>query len=307
MTPEAAGILDHIVILVPYSTLLDPPTWLTDAFTISPGGRHADGVTENRLVLFSDGVYLELIAFIPGKEAERKQHRWGNKREGTIIDWAITLRTEAELDTVRYRSKNHGAGFHFVQPFEGGRTRPDGVELKWVISTWSIAEPDDEDDPSGNHGTNPGEFMGGELPFWCIDRTPRDLRVPYKTAPEATNHPSGALGVAGLTVTIWDDSVSYMLKFTHDVAQGVEGRETQNNLTWEWVLRKPDEELGPSPAGVEKPLPWPKLSLTSSDDKELVKQRCVIDLRLLSKLKTGIIGGHLGDGLPYIEIELVSS
>ena len=60
-------ILDHIVILVPHETLTNLPPWLTDAFTVLEGGRHADGVTENKLILLQDGVYFELIAFVPGK------------------------------------------------------------------------------------------------------------------------------------------------------------------------------------------------------------------------------------------------
>jgi hypothetical protein len=34
--------LDHVVVLVPYADLLTPPAWITDHFTLSPGGRHAD-------------------------------------------------------------------------------------------------------------------------------------------------------------------------------------------------------------------------------------------------------------------------
>src|SRR4051812_39623576 len=56
--------LDHIIILLPHHHILHPPPWLTDSFTISPGGIHSDGKTENRLICFRDGSYLEIIAFI---------------------------------------------------------------------------------------------------------------------------------------------------------------------------------------------------------------------------------------------------
>lgn len=138
MTPEAAAILDHIVILVPYPTLLNLPTWLTNAFIISPGGRYADGVIENKLILLSDGVYLEIIAFVPGKEIERARHCWGQGREGTIIDWASTLHTEKDLEIVRDRVKSTGVGFEYEKAIQGGRTRPDGVELEWVTSSCSL-------------------------------------------------------------------------------------------------------------------------------------------------------------------------
>lgn len=96
MAASPAPILDHIVILVPHKTRLQLPSWLTDAFTVLTGGRHADGVTENKLILFQDGVYLELISFLPGKEEERTSHTWGQCREGHIIDWANTLAKEDE-------------------------------------------------------------------------------------------------------------------------------------------------------------------------------------------------------------------
>ena len=35
--------LDHVVILLPYDYLSNPPNWLTDNFTISPGGTYSDG------------------------------------------------------------------------------------------------------------------------------------------------------------------------------------------------------------------------------------------------------------------------
>lgn len=295
MRPEAAAILDHIVILVPHSTLLNLPTWLTDAFAISPGGRHADGVTENKLILFSDGVYLELIAFVPGKEAERARHRWGDRREGTIIDWANTLHAEEDLDIVRDRVKKDGSGFEYGEAVEGGRTRPDGVELKWVTSSPTIS------------GAGPGDFAGGELPFWCIDRTPRELRVPYKTAPEATSHPCGALGVMGVTVLVADGYLSVALKPIYDAMQDVQGRRAQGQYSWEWPLRVPDEESVLSLTGLERPLPRPNLCLIRSDKEEIVKDKCLVQLRLLSTSTTGVIGGRLGDGLPYFEIELVSS
>jgi hypothetical protein len=66
----------HIIILVPYELLTSPPSWLTSAFTVSPGGRHADNRTENRLILLADGSYIELIAFINDDPALREGHWW---------------------------------------------------------------------------------------------------------------------------------------------------------------------------------------------------------------------------------------
>lgn len=287
MTSESAAILDHIVILVPHSTLLNPPLWLTDAFAISPGSRHANGVTENKLILFSDGVYLELVAFIPGKEAERAHHRWGERREGTIIDWANTLHTEEELSIIRERVNSFKIGWEYEKAVEGGRTRPDGTELKWITSVWTL----DGQLPDTR------SFMGGELPFWCVDRTPRDLRIPYKTAPEATNHPSGAVGVAGVTVFVADGYTAWGMMYTYDAIQGVHGGKLHDQYSWQWPLRVPD-----GGSVVESS----KVCLIWSEKEEIVTEKGRIELSLRSKSTTGIIGGRLGDGLPCLEIDFVS-
>lgn len=88
--------LDHVVLLLPYAQLQDLPAWVTNNFTVSEGGKsailattphifwahkrflgkHADGKTENKLILFRDGSYLELIAFVNDDPEKRKGHWW---------------------------------------------------------------------------------------------------------------------------------------------------------------------------------------------------------------------------------------
>ena len=53
--------LDHVVLLLPYDYLGNPPEWIAKNFTVSAGGKHADGKTENRLVLFRDGTYVRFL------------------------------------------------------------------------------------------------------------------------------------------------------------------------------------------------------------------------------------------------------
>lgn len=180
--------LDHVIILVPYDYLADPPSWLTDNFTISPGGVHADGKTENRLILFSDGVYIELIAFTPGtSQAGRESHGWGRKPYG-IVDYAFTLPSE-DLDATfeSLRQKWHDAGVTekliAAEPVAGGRTRPDGEVLKWKVATV-------------------GQEERGVANFWCFDVTPRDLRVPLSK--QGTTHPSGSTGIADVQLDVGD-------------------------------------------------------------------------------------------------------
>lgn len=217
---ELQPILDHLVILVPHETLLNLPPWLPQAFTILGGGRHADGVTENKLILFQDGVYLELIAFIPGKEQERASHRWGHRREGHIVDWANTLHSLPDLAAIRDRVASAGSGITYSDPVSGGRVRPDGTELKWTISAPQIDAP--EAGGAAAAAAAMGEFEGGEAPFWCLDRTPRELRVPHKVRSNV-EHPSGAVGVAGVRVSVRDVRVFETLRKTYDALQGREG------------------------------------------------------------------------------------
>ncbi|KAK6223969.1 hypothetical protein LQW54_000115 [Pestalotiopsis sp. IQ-011] len=191
----AAPLLDHIVILVPHSFLTSPPDWFTGLFTIYPGGRHAGGLSENSLVLFADGSYIEFFAFVPGADpAERAAHRWGNQREGSVVDWALTLPGSAgeglgevkkAFNTVQGAVNGTQTGLSYSDLTPGGRNRPDGVELKWAISSAQ----------QGKENIEPGL-----LPFWCLDDTKRELRVPYKQDGVA-KHPSGAVGVALVSVT----------------------------------------------------------------------------------------------------------
>lgn len=277
-------ILDHIVILVPHATLLDLPTWLTEAFTVLPGGRHADGVTENKLILFQDGVYLELIAFSQSKEAleGRKSHRWGQRQEGHIIDWANTLRQEDGLEVIRKRVASAESGIKYTEPQAGGRIKPDGTELKWVISAPCA------DDTSGKLT----EFVGGEAPFWCLDRTPRDLRVPYHVK-DSVKHACGALGVAGLTVSVRNAEVFDKLKSTYDALQGHEGtrqeKKTETTKAFTWNLQAPEAPNGHS---VQRTL---SLVLTTSSESLPGSLDVYVELSLTSGAQDGAVTGHLGD------------
>lgn len=179
-TAEPATQLDHVVILLPYSYLASPPSWLIENFTLSPGGRHTDNKTENRLILFPDGTYIELISFIHDDPKKREGHRW-NKPYG-IIDYALTTKSDFDYDGLVVRLRDTGSGISYQEPEAGGRKRPDGVDLKWKV-------------------THPIGAERGEVPFWCHDVTPRDRRVP-----EGGSHACGALGMAGLRIEVPEET-----------------------------------------------------------------------------------------------------
>lgn len=177
--PSPKPQLDHVILLLPHKDVLNPPAWLSNYFTISPGGAHADGKTENRLVLFRDGTYLEIIAFIDDDRKLREGH-WWDKPFG-IVDYAFTTSSEPEFSALNARLGKTGTGVSYAEPKKGGRKRPDGVTLEWQV-------------------TFPEGVERGAVPFWCHDVSPRARRVPLSE--NATTHPCGALGIGGLVVEI---------------------------------------------------------------------------------------------------------
>lgn len=165
-------LLDHAVILV-----TDLAAAIADyrslGFNVQPGGTHADGATHNALIVFADGSYIELIAFL----RRDVPHRWAafaqRGHEG-FIDFALLPRdVAATIGAARSR------GLQVDGPFDGGRVRPDGEQLAWQIGT--PRSPD--------------------LPFLCADLTPRALRV---REGEVRVHPNGVRGVAAVTVAVAD-------------------------------------------------------------------------------------------------------
>ncbi|KAH8771522.1 glyoxalase-like domain-containing protein [Hyaloscypha finlandica] len=180
MTPV---YLDHIVILLPYKAVLSPPRWLTDNFTVIPGGRHAGGQTENKLVVFQDGSYIELIAFVDNDPKYRVGHRWGDKEDG-IIDFALSSQGNADdnYEVLKSRLEKAALGLKYESPAIGGRTREDAQVLKWEVT---VPKP---------------PTKRGETPFFCHDVTARGLRVPFSK--ESTSHPNGGYGLAGLKIYV---------------------------------------------------------------------------------------------------------
>lgn len=162
--------LDHLVILVP-----DLDAAITGyralGFSVQPGGTHADGATHNALVVFADGSYLELIAFL----RDAPGHRWGAhaaRGHAGFVDFALLPPSVGAVVAAA-----NARGLAYQGPHDGGRLRPDGERLAWQI------------------GTPPS----ADLPFLCGDVTPRALRVPEGAVRQ---HPNGVQGVAVVTVAV---------------------------------------------------------------------------------------------------------
>ncbi|KAL7933323.1 hypothetical protein V8C35DRAFT_305532 [Trichoderma chlorosporum] len=194
------SVFDHVIILVPHAQLASPPQWLSEAFTILDGGVHEGGMTENKLIIFQDGVYLELIAFVDGLDPQhRAMHPWGKQPDGHIIHWAHTILSREEEEgsntseerfrVVQARIQESKVGVKYLDPEPGFRTMADGSRRIWANA---IPNFDDYKRP----------LWINQQPFWTFDRTSRSLRAP--TTPENTPHPSGVVGVASISLFIKD-------------------------------------------------------------------------------------------------------
>ncbi|KAH9483616.1 hypothetical protein JR316_0003086 [Psilocybe cubensis] len=196
--PINTGTLDHLVHLTPPGTVEEASRQFEDrGFKVLPGGTHVGGLTANALVVLADGVYLELISFTypashypigsPERE-QREKHPWAKKEPGWI-DFAFLgngSHTDSVAQTINERGRAEGSGVKYSPEEDGGRVRPDGQALKWLISAPAVAGR-------------------GVLPFFCGDVTPRGLRVPSEP-PTNTEHPSTASGIAFVRILISSDS-----------------------------------------------------------------------------------------------------
>ena len=187
--------LDHVVVVV--SSLAEATTRFAAAgFTVTPGGRHDAIPTENALVAFADGSYLELLATRdPATRDELRALRagpgWERHLKGVsaiarrflpalagadgVADWVLRgdalARPAAALRKLGVKASGpvSMARERRVPDEPGGR----GVRLEWQLL---LPEP-------------------RLHPLWIADRTPRDLRVPPGTA-----HANGATGISRVRV-----------------------------------------------------------------------------------------------------------
>ncbi len=165
--------VDHVVVLVPR---LDEAitSYQERGFHVVVGGEHPGG-THNALIGFSDGAYLELLAF---REPERPHsHRWYRflAAGSGIIDFCLA---SDDLAGDVERLQRHGLSYQ--GPSQGSRRRLDGQLVEW-------------------HGATPADERTGALPFLIQDVTPRELRVPGGTE---ARHPLGVVGLAAVTVAV---------------------------------------------------------------------------------------------------------
>jgi hypothetical protein len=165
--------IDHIVIAVrELPQAID--NYRALGFTVVPGGDHPGRSSHNALVVFEDGAYLELIAW----KAPAPDDRWYRDltRDGEgLVDFALL---PGDTAAVAQAAQRRGLTT-FGNAVDGGRLRPDGVQVRWQTARNATAD----------------------LPFLCGDVTPRVLRVPEGAL---RTHANGARGVCRIDVAVND-------------------------------------------------------------------------------------------------------
>jgi hypothetical protein len=190
--PYAARVrfaFDHAVITVPFLASAEA-AFRAAGFTVTAGGRHDVLPTENALVAFADGAYLELLALrdddaresirllraSPGWDAHVRSASAVARRFLPRLAGAPGVGDAALRGTrlARFAAESRRRGFAMTGPVPMRRQGADGEALEWDL----LLPADDA------------------LPFFIEDRTPLDRRVP--SSPEAVTHANGATGVAAL-------------------------------------------------------------------------------------------------------------
>lgn len=215
--------LDHIVHLVSPGKLEEAIQQYSQlGFGVERGGVHADGLTQNALIVLTDGVYIELIEFLekPLKEhgkgeetlqewKQRKSKHWWWDRKVGWIDWClrggkqdarvetinkVSLHIEEERAKSIKKEKSENAEKNMAPQQESQSSdlirycdsqQGGRRALSGKEIKWNVTFPKLSKD-----------IQRGTFPFWCEDITPRWWRVPTPSPP----HPNLTRGLSALTL-----------------------------------------------------------------------------------------------------------
>ncbi|KAF7719264.1 Uncharacterized protein PECH_004807 [Penicillium ucsense] len=233
--------IDHVTILLSKEEFDNPPSWLSDNFTIIEGGKHTGQASQLKLIVFEDGTYLELFNWW---DEPPKDHSWGTKEPG-LIDWSISttsMQTQQEhYDGIEQRinSATGGDGYlgvSYPPPSGQGRTTPQGTKLHWTrtnpVFHSSRETPDDEFFPTGRL----------DAPFLCYDGTPRNTRLRFDD-PARTTHPCGAVGMSQIEVVAPSSHMAnYLTLLTNFL--GSQPQKAEGNAGHVFSLGRPVEDGG---------------------------------------------------------------
>lgn len=184
--------LDHVV-LVTKDLQAATRQFKQLGFTITPGGKHTGGLTQNVLVILSDGSYLQvvspnrpghlrwlqtlrrfgLLGLVTYKQSLMQKRFTQDLSSGPgLVDFALLAE---DLETTMSSSLRRG--LLLLGPVQGSRQRFDGQEVSYRTAV-------------------PPYF---DLPFLIADNSPRNLRVP---SPEDITHPNSARAIVGISLIV---------------------------------------------------------------------------------------------------------
>jgi catechol 2,3-dioxygenase-like lactoylglutathione lyase family enzyme len=165
--------LDHVIIAV-----RDLEQAVRDyrelGFTVILGGVHNNGATQNALIAFEDGTYIELLA-LTGTEPLSGEIDFSVLFRGNEGLVGYALRTEniaADVARLKY------AGVPVSEVTSGEQLRTDGTLVEWRVM----------------------QVEDSFSPFFIQDITLHELRVPTDLA--STTHANRAVGLAGIEIAV---------------------------------------------------------------------------------------------------------
>ena len=196
-------LLDHLVIAV--SDLQQASAdYQALGFNVVVGGQHQHAPTQNALVYFADGTYLELIEWTAPAPGEKWYEQLTRQGEG-LVDFAFV---PSDIGAAIAQAETRGVVYR--GPIDGSRIKPSGEHVRWQLG-WPA-------------------FHG--LPFLCGDITPRALRVPEGAVRE---HPNQALGITSIAIRVDD------LEVAVDAYQALVGADSE--ASWRERHSLPDQGL----------------------------------------------------------------
>ena len=263
-TPTTPCAQDHVILLLSTPDFEKPPAWLSENFNVLEGGEHTglDGPhfptftafsnisqgqpSRNKLIVFADGTYIELFDWI---ERPQSPNAWADKSPG-LIDFALTSMPPSTAESLREEvmgrlkpeNGDHPANVKYEEPKASGRTRKDGVTVKWKLT-----RPVPASRPSTVPPTVTTSGHRQDLPFFTHDVTERNVRIPFDDK-EKTTHPCGAIGISTIEV-IYPTShyVKYILLYQMILGEWASplrgGRVAQEH---QFRLRSPSEAPFPT-------------------------------------------------------------
>ncbi|MEZ4415803.1 MAG: VOC family protein [Gemmatimonadota bacterium] len=131
--------VDHLVVAAP--DLEQGVAWVEARLgaRLLPGGRHPAWGTRNAVLPIGPSTYLEVIAPDPERSDPDLPSLFGidRLREPGLVAWAAQG-SDIEQTVSHLRER----GVRLGEPRAGGRVRPDGSRLSWVLTDPAALDPD---------------------------------------------------------------------------------------------------------------------------------------------------------------------